>query len=68
MTDDDGVDFKMTVEPEPSDEELVAIFLATRSTIAESESAPIPRSKWSEIARRTQVRLPLDERRTGWKR
>ncbi|MCC6674165.1 MAG: hypothetical protein IT339_03150 [Thermomicrobiales bacterium] len=67
MSDDETVCPSLLIEPEPTPLELVAIMASLRPT-REPETENQPISKWAEIARREQIRLPLDDRRTGWNR
>jgi len=67
VSDDQIVRPSVLIEPEPTPLELVAILASLRPPL-EPEMENSPPSKWTEIARREQIRLPLDDRRTGWNR
>jgi hypothetical protein len=67
MSDDELFCPRLLIEPEPTQAELVAILFSMRTTPIEVPE-DVPPSKWSEAARREQLRCPLDDRRTGWNR
>lgn len=67
MSDDELFVPRILIEPEPTQAELVAMLVSLRPAPIEEPEEPPP-SKWSEAARREQLRCPLDDRRTGWNR
>jgi hypothetical protein len=67
MTEDAPPVFRLKIEPEPTPEEFVAILTTLQRTEPEPESEAPP-SRWAQIARREQLRTPLSESWSGWKR
>ena len=69
MSDDEKMIPRWTIQPDPTAEELVAI-LAAMHWGARIETPPeqTSESRWSQTARREQLRAPLDEPGNGWKR
>jgi hypothetical protein len=69
VSQNDSIAFRLQIEPEPSPLELVAILQALGRKMEDRTLSDQPaRSRWAEEARREQLRLLLDELRSGWSR
>lgn len=67
MSDEEPFFARLLIEPEPTQEELLAIMYSTRPP-AEDLPEETPRSRWTVTGRREQLHRPLYDRRGGWNR
>lgn len=68
MSDATDLTLRLTIEPEPTAEELVAILTSMQSTAGEPDVDKTNVSRWEETARREHLRHPLTENWNGWNR